>query len=535
MELVAADPLAVDLFALAPEIALVATALLVLLTDLFLPVRRKRGLAVVAGLGTLVAAGLLIALAADVWGNAPRAAFGSAFVVDEYALVVKGLLLATAIFVIALSARYIAELRTFPGEWWFLLLAALIGMVLVPSARELVMLVVALELSTLPSFVLVGLRKFDLRSNEGALKLFVFGVISAAVLLFGVALVYGAAGTTELAGIAEALGAADGGPLGLVGGLFLLAGLGFKISAVPFHFWAPDAYEGAPLPVAAFLSVASKAAGFAALLQVTFVALLPLADVWAPVLGGVALLTMTLGNLVALQQGNLVRLLAWSSIAHAGYMLVPFGVASATDTAVNEQAFAAVLVYLFAYAVMNTGAFASVVAIARAYPERRIDDARGLGRRSPGLGVAFSVFLLSLGGVPPLVGLLAKLYIFFAALEAGTAFGVVLAAAVVLNTVVGMVYYLAVVRAMWMEEADEPAEVAAEGPTPAADAAGAPAGAARGAGAGGAGTVAPARPLVRPGPALGFAIGGLAVLTVLLFVVPGLISGAASTAAFGGV
>jgi NADH-quinone oxidoreductase subunit N len=401
--------------------------------------------AVVGVLATLV---WVVLLAVD---GTDRSSFGEMFVVDAYALLFKVFFLGTALFVLLLSYRYFQEIRTYQGEYYFLVLSAFLGMLLMPSARDLVMVFIALELVSVPGFVMAGLRKFDLRSNEGAMKFFLIGVLSVAVLLFGLSIVYGYTGTTNLAGIAEGLAGLEDEPLVLASMLFVIVGFGFKISAVPFHFWAPDTYEGSPIPVTAFLSVASKAAGFAGLLQVCFVAFEPLADVWAPVLGVIAVLTMTLGNLTALQQRNIVRLFAFSSVAHAGYMIVPFGLVRPGEADVNSQAFTAVLLYLLAYSVMNIGAFAVVTAVARRHPGRQTSDYAGLGQRSPGLATALTMFLLSLGGVPPLVGLWAKFFVFTAAVNAGTAFTYFLAAAVVVNSVIAMFYYLSIARTMWMD------------------------------------------------------------------------------------
>lgn len=488
----ASDPTTVDLFALAPELAVLVAALAVLLADLVIAGEAKRRVNLLALLGVLLALGFVVALWVDI-GDGARAAFGNAFVLDRYALLFKGLLLSVAAFVLLLSYRYVAEFRTYQGEYYVLLLGSFLGMLLLVSARDLLMLFVALELISIPGFVLVTLRKYDLRANEGALKFFVFGVIAAAVLLLGMSIVYGLTGSTSLTAIAAALSTGEQVPILLAGVLFVLVGFGFKVAAVPFHFWAPDTYEGAPVPVAAFLSVASKAAGFAGLLQVAFVAFAPLAAVWAPLLGVIAVVTMSLGNLLALNQRRIVRLLAYSSIAHAGYMLVPFGVASATDPALNRQAFTAVLIYLIAYAVMNTGAFAVVTAVSRVQPAGMVTDYAGLGRRAPGLAGALSVFLLSLGGVPPLVGIWAKFFVFSAAVEAGTTFGIVLATAVVLNTVVAMFYYLAIIRTMWMDAPEVTAEV-------------------------------------RPGALLGTAVGGLVLLTVGLFFGVAFVAGPAEVA-----
>ena len=472
----------IDWFALAPEIALTATALLVMLTELFLDGARKRFVNPLGIIGVLVSLGFVIALALD---GANRSAFGNMFVVDEFALLFKAFFLAVAGMVLLLSYRYIGEIATYQGEYYFLMLSSFLGMLLMASARDLVMLFVALELVSVPGFVMAGLRKFDLRSNEGALKFFLMGVLSVAVLLFGLSIVYGFTGTTDLAGVAAGLEQAPREPLLLASLLFVITGFGFKVSAVPFHFWAPDTYEGAPVPVTAFLSVASKAAGFVGLAQICFVAFAPLADVWAPVLGIIAVITMTFGNLVALQQRNMVRLFAYSSIAHAGYMLVPFGVARADGGGnVNQEAMAGLLVYLMAYAVMNIGAFAVITAMARRHPGRAVGDYAGLGARSPGLAVALTMFVLSLGGIPPLVGLWAKLFIFFAAANAGTAFGYFLAGAVVVNSVIAMFYYLSIARTIWM---DAPAH---EGS-------------------------------VRPGRALGFAVAVLAALSLVGGIIPG--------------
>ena len=442
------DVMTVDLFALAPELTVLAGALLVLLVELFLTTTTRQRVNAIGVLSVLVALGFVIALAVD---GRPRVSFGNMFVVDNYALLFKGFFLSVALFVLFLSYRYFTEFRTYQGEYYFLLLSAFLGMLLMASARDLVMIFIALELVSVPGFVMAGLRKFDLRSNEGAMKFFLIGVLSVAVLLYGLSIVYGFTGTTDLVGVAEALRGMDE-PLLNASILFVIVGFGFKISAVPFHFWAPDTYEGAPVPVSAFLSVASKAAGFAGLLQVCFVAFEPVAHVWAVPLGVIAIVTMTVGNLTALQQTNIVRLLAYSSIGHAGYMLVPFAVVRAGEADLNRTAFAAVLLYLLAYGIMNMGAFAAVVAVTRGDPTRLVSDYAGLGRRAGGMAMALTMALLSLGGIPLLVGFWAKFFVFRAAVVAGTSFAIVLAAAVVINSVIAMFYYLKILRIMWMDE-----------------------------------------------------------------------------------
>ena len=451
-----------DWFALAPELALLGTALAVLLVELFLSTERKRLVNPIAIVGVIVSLAFLAALAID---GQDRTSFGNMFVVDSYALLFKAFFLGTALFVLFLSYRYFNEIRTYQGEYYFLLLSSFLGMLLMPSARDLVMIFIALEIVSIPGFVMAGLRKFDLRSNEGSLKFFMFGVLSVAVLLFGLSIVYGFTGTTDLQGVAEGLTQFGPGserePLLLAALLFVIVGFGFKISAVPFHFWAPDTYEGSPLPVTAFLSVASKAAGFAGLLQICFIAFQPLADVWAPILGGVAILTMSLGNFTALQQRNIVRMLAYSSVAQAGYMLVPFALVQTGADAgdVNQAAFSAVLLYLLAYAVTNIGAFGCVVAVTRHLPNRQISDYAGLGTVAPAIALAFTLFLLSLAGVLPIaIGFYAKLFILRPVLVAPTVGGIVLASAVVVNTLVGLFYYLAIAKRMWMEPAAEDAK-----------------------------------------------------------------------------
>src|SRR6056297_376831 len=301
----------IDFLAIAPEIALTVTALIVLAADLALRGQAKQLVNPITAVGTVVAIVFTVLL----WGQ-DRVTFNGQFVVDDYAVVFKLLFLGTLLAVLGISWRFFAEGRYFQGEYYFLLITSFIGMLLMPSARDLILLFVALETVSIPAFVMVGLRKRDLYSSEASLKFFLIAVLSVAFMLFGMSLIYGFTGTTSLAGIAEALAAdASPAPLLLASVVLVIVGFGFKIAAVPFHFWAPDTYAGAPMPVAAMLAVASKAAGFAGLIAVAFIAFEPLASVWAPVLGVLAILTMTIGNLLALQQRDLIRLLAYSSIA----------------------------------------------------------------------------------------------------------------------------------------------------------------------------------------------------------------------------
>ena len=295
------------------------------------------------------------------------------FVVTDYAVVFKVVFLVALLAVLGISWRYFAEGRYFQGEYYFLLLVSFIGMLVMPSARDLLTLFIALETVSIPGFVLAGMRKRDLYSSEAALKFFLIGVLSVALMLFGMSLVYGLTGTTSLTEIAAH--PSDGRPRAAAVRRDPAGDRRASVSRsppCPFHFWAPDTYAGAPMPVAAMLAVASKAAGFAGLIAVTFLAFLPAAAAWAPILGVLAIITMTLGNLIALQQRDIVRLLAYSSVAQAGYMLVPFGIAQAGNDAVNADALEAVVLYLAAYTLMNIGAFGVAIAVNRRTGDRAI-------------------------------------------------------------------------------------------------------------------------------------------------------------------
>jgi len=492
----------IDFLAIAPEIALAVTALVVLAADLSLRGDAKQLVNPLAAIGTLVA----LYFVGVLWGD-ERTTFAGTFVVDSFALAFKALFLLVLLAVLGISWRFFAEGRYFQGEYYFLLVTAFIGMLLMPSARDLLLLFVALETVSVPAFVMVGLRKRDVHSSEAALKFFLIGVLSVALMLLGMSFVYGFTGVTGLDAVAAAISgliaAGTVEPLLLAAVLLVIVGFGFKISAVPFHFWAPDTYAGSPMPVTAMLAVASKAAGFAGLAIVAFIAFQPLAGVWAPILGIIAIVTMTVGNLGALQQRDLIRLLAFSSVAQAGYILLPFGIArggsSALDVAVNSAAFRAVLFYLVAYAVMNIGAFGVAIGVARRTGLRAIGDYAGLGVRSPLLAFAMTVFLLSLGGAPLTVGLWAKFAILEALTVDVTTYGLVLAGALVVNSVIAFFYYLKVIRLMWMVP-------------PVQDA-----------------------PVLQPGINLSLVVASLAALTVVLGVLPGLISDTTSIVTFAAV
>ncbi|MDP8957446.1 MAG: NADH-quinone oxidoreductase subunit N [Actinomycetota bacterium] len=440
----------IDFHAIGPEIALSVTILLVLLVDLFLPRDRKWIAMPLSFAGTALALVLTLTLI-----GTRRVTFGGSYVVDNFAVLFKVFFTVTALVILAFSLRYIREGPYYQGEYYFLLLASFLGMVLMPSSRDLLLLFIALELTSAPGFLLAGLRKRDPRSNEAAIKFFLISVLSTAVMLYGMSLVYGVTGTTRLDGIARSLaGAAGGSNLALAAILFVVAGFAFKVSAFPFQFWAPDTYEGSPVPVAAYLSVASKAAGFAGLLQLMFVAFIAQADFWAPIFAVLSLFTMTIGNLVALQQRQVVRLLAYSSIAQAGYMLLPFALAG-FSTEVDRAAFAAVVLYILVYGVINLGAFAVVIGLSKESPNMLIGDFAGLGQRAPILGVSMVLFLISLAGIPITPGFWGKFFIFSAAIDRGGV-GLWLAVAMVVNSVISLVYYFYIVRAMYLQPVAEP-------------------------------------------------------------------------------
>ena len=435
----------IDYHAIAPELVLVGAALLVLIVDLFLPPER-RWLAM-----PLSFAGVLGSLAAVVTltDGRVRGTFclddgTCSYVVDNYAVLFKIIFLGAALVVLLLSLNYFEEGRYYQGEYYFLLLCSFFGMLMIASSRDLIMLFISLELVSVPGFVIAGFRKTDSRSAESAIKFFLIGVLATAVMLFGMSLVYGLTGSVQLVTIGERFGVLDAArtPAGAAAVGLVIVGFAFKVSAAPFHFWAPDTYQGAPIPVAAFLSVASKAAGFTGLLTICYVAFPSYSDVWAPLLGVLAAITMTLGNLVAIQQRHMVRLLAYSSIGQAGYILVPLGVAATAGDEAMRTAFAATLSYIAIYAVMNLGVFACVTAIARRTPRNLIVDYRGLVRSSPVLAVTFAFFLFCLAGAPPgLAGLWAKIQVFRATMDGEIVWlGVVMA----VNTVFAMYYYLRV-------------------------------------------------------------------------------------------
>jgi NADH-quinone oxidoreductase subunit N len=434
-----------DFYYLLPELILTAGACLVLVLDVLLPSRR-RALAWVT-IAVLAGAGVSLIAIDGVNTTVARGLVA----IDGFAFFFKVLFLFAAVLTVAMSSRYLAVEGVRPGEYYFLILCATLGMMFMAGGIDLITLFIGLETMAVSFYVLAGYIRPNRRSNEAAVKYFVLGTFSMAILIYGMSLLYGLTGTTHLRDIATALVAGDGGLLLPLAVLLLIAGMGFKIAAVPFHMWAPDVYEGAPTPVTAFLSVGSKAASFAMLLRI-FVEGLPAFRVdgvgtawgvpfgWTALFYVLAVMTMTVGNIAALTQGNIKRMLAYSSIAHAGYVLI--GIVAGTTRGVT-----AALVYLMIYAFMQLGAFAVVAIMRRAnIAGDELKDLTALSSTHPGAAVAMLIFMLSLGGIPPTAGFMGKLWIFGAAIDAGYVWLAVIGVA---NSALSLYYYVRVVVFMW--------------------------------------------------------------------------------------
>jgi len=446
-----------DLVAIAPFLAGVLVAIAVLVADLVAPGRRGPALAVALG-GLAIVAVLTLTTgataASDPTGRVT--AFGGGYVVDGLTTFLDLLFVSIVAFSIVFGPDYL-EARGLPlAEFSIVLVFAMTGAMLIAGSADLLVLFIALELMVLPGYMLAGYHKTDGYSTEGAIKYFLLGSFSSAIFLFGLAFTWGTTGTTSIAGVRDALDAAvNGGAIqaGLVLGLgFMTTGVAFKIAAVPFHYWTPDAYQGSPTPVTGYLSVGPKVGAFALILRLFVEALGPLRADWLQVVIVLAVLTMTLGNLVALTQTNVKRMLAYSSIAHTGYMLVGL----AAFAAGRIEGLQGLLYYGAAYSFMNLGAFAVVAAIQRrAGVTSGLDTFAGLGRREPWLAILMTLFLLSLTGIPPTAGFFAKAYVILAAVQAGqdgwTAVGV-LAVIAVVNAAAAAFYYLRVVVYMFMRE-----------------------------------------------------------------------------------
>jgi NADH-quinone oxidoreductase subunit N len=431
-----------DLRPIVPAAIVAVTGVVVLLAQAFTPKDRSApsSLLSLVGLG-----GALV----SVWllgsGGGEGAVLAGALAADGLALFLQAVVLAVAIVTVLLSPGYLRANGLERGEYYALLLFSVVGMLGLVSSLELVSMFVALEIMSVALYGMAGLDRARPESQEAALKYFVTGAFASAFFLYGVALVYGVSGSTSLERVTRALGVTspDSFPLAMLGAAFLLVGFGFKIASVPFHMWAPDVYEGAPTTVTAFMSAGVKAAAFGALLRVFDYGLAGLASHWQPLVAVLAIVTMVLGNLAALAQRNLKRLLAYSSIAHAGYLMA----ALVASPAVAGEA---ILFYLVAYAAVNLGAFGVIAALAKDGREpATLADVAGLAERRPALSAALAVFLVSLTGIPVTAGFVGKFYLFNAAVASGW---IVLALVGVLTSVVSAYYYLRVVVAMYMEE-----------------------------------------------------------------------------------
>jgi NADH-quinone oxidoreductase subunit N len=447
----------VDYHAIAPEIVLTGVIVIALVLD-SASERNRAVVASLSGIGLLGALVPVLTLAVD--GADRLALSGNAgYVVDNFALVLKALFLVAGYVVVLMSTNYVAEGDYYEGEYYVLLLTAVLGMVVMASSRDLITIFIALETLSIPAYMLAAWRKRDPKSNEAGLKYYLMGVFASAVMLYGMSLIYGVANSTVLADIGALMqGSIADQPVVTLGIVFVVVGFAFKVSAVPFHTWAPDTYEGAPTPVTAFLSVASKAAGFVAILQ------------------------------VALRQTNIVRLFAYSSVAQAGYMLAPLAVAGEKGGAAASQSIEATVVYLLVYAAMNLGAFAVIITVARKTRSGEISSYGGLFEYAPGLTVIMTVFLFALAGIPPFGGWFAKLVVFQATVNGDTGAGYALAVLVGVNSVIALVYYARVAQEMWMR------------PVPDGD-----------------------RTPVRVPPSLAAALGLTVLATIVIGVVPGVV------------
>ena len=451
-----------DLYLIAPYLAMAALAMLVIVADLF---TRRTGLLVgLAFVGLVAPAGLSAWQLADLIGAGANelTADGSVILytlsIDKFALFFNFLIMAAVGLVVLVSNDYVRRMERLQGEYFGLMLLSATGMMLLAAADELISIYIALELTTLPLAALAAFLPNG-RSSEAGMKFLIVGAISSAVMLYGMALIYGFTGSTRLDEIAVALAAAPQSgilPFGsmavLLAIVLLLAGFGFKMSAAPFQMWVPDVYEGAPTPMVAFLSVASKAAAFALVLRVFYIGFDALGGDWWVLLAGLAALSMTIGNLVAIAQRNIKRMFGYSTIAHAGYILV--GVAAAATIGDESATFgpSSVLFYLAAYTAANLTAFFAIVCIGNRINSDEIEDYAGMLRRSPFMAIALALALIALIGVPPTSIFIAKIYIFAAAINTGESLMTWLVIIGVVNSVVSAYYYLRVIKVMFLQQ-----------------------------------------------------------------------------------
>jgi NADH-quinone oxidoreductase subunit N len=443
-----------------PELIISITAIILMMFDSFKP-NRQRITGMISIVGIILAALALFSLWSD--PNAPTSAFNGMVVTDGLRMSFTLVFLLVTALTILISSVWVENENVPAGEYHAMLLFATVGMMFMASGNDMVIIFLGLETLSIATYVMAGMRKKDLKSNESAMKYFILGSFASGFLLYGMALIYGATGSTNITEIAAKVADPNFPALLLVGGAMLIIGFGFKIATVPFHVWTPDVYEGAPSPVTAFMAAGPKAAGFASFLRV-FVIGFPLIagaqastllhESWITALTVIAILTMTVGNIAAIVQNNIKRMLAYSSIAHAGYALVGFiGAGVATTVAGRDEAIAAVAFYMLTYAITNLGAFAVVTLVGQKNDRRtEFEDYNGIGFKSPILAFTLALFMLSLLGLPLTAGFVGKVLVFRPALEAGSVMLTVLVVIAVINTAISAYYYLRLIVVMFFKE-----------------------------------------------------------------------------------
>jgi NADH-quinone oxidoreductase subunit N len=426
-----------DLTPATPEIIMTISATVLLILELIF---KNKG--VLAFIAVAVAAAVLYTIPMS-YGQT----FGGMFISDTYSTYFKLIFMINLVLTVLISLRYIQREKAEYGEYYSLLLFATSGMMLMASAKDLIILYLGLELMALSTYILAGIKRHDIKSNEAAIKYFLLGAFSSALLLYGISLIYGMTATTDIYKIAEHLKTTEVTTTLLLSMILIVAAFSFKIAAAPFHMWAPDVYEGAPTSITAFMSVGPKAAGFAVIGRVFYIAFQSIQTDWTAILIGIAILTMAVGNILALVQTNIKRMLAYSSIAHAGYMLI--GIIPGTQESMN-----AMMVYMLIYAFMNIGAFAIVILIEKG---EELSDYEGLSKSHPLVAALMLVFMFSLTGIPPTAGFIGKFNLFMAAIKAGYTWLVVIA---VIFSAISAYYYLRVVMNMYMKEMKQEAVIA---------------------------------------------------------------------------
>ena len=442
--------ISINYLAISTELIVIFTIVGTITLDLIFTKKSKYLVALFALVGSLISFIPIIFQ----WANYSKAMvlFDGSYVIDKFSIILKGLFILVTYLTFLLSINFVESDTYYEGEYYFLLLCSLLGALVVASSRDLLTIFIGIELASGPMFLLSGWRKGDPKSNEGAIKFFLLGVLSASLILYGFSLLYGVTGKIIFSEIVSSLSATGlhQSPVVLLSSILILAGIGFKISVVPFHSWAPDTYEGSPLPVTAYLSISSKATGFVALIILFTKVFYESGTSWGVILVLISGATMFIGNLSALQQTNPIRLLAYSSIAQAGFILAPIAVAGITGN-YNDGVYASVT-YLVIYAFMNMGAFLVVNILIKASGSENIYEWGGLAKDSPMTGIFSVVFFFSLAGIPPLGGWFAKFVVFRSLLSTGEIFGLSLGIIGAINAVIALVYYARVSKIIWMDD-----------------------------------------------------------------------------------